>query len=111
MATVTVIPAKPMQELKGLKATAKLRVCAYARVSTDNEEQISSYQAQVEHYTSYIQNNTSWEFVEIFSDDGINYSVKIADQNSDVMLGGVAKIESMCGGVLTEKSMGWNLAV
>ncbi len=32
MATVTVIPAKPMQELKGLEATAKLRVCAYARV-------------------------------------------------------------------------------
>ena len=38
MATVTVIPAKSMQELKGLEATAKLRVCAYARVSTDNWE-------------------------------------------------------------------------
>ncbi|AFM40367.1 site-specific recombinase, DNA invertase Pin [Desulfosporosinus acidiphilus SJ4] len=72
MATVTVIPAKPMQELKGLEATAKLRVCAYARVSTDNEEQLSSYQAQVEHYTSYIQNNPAWEFVEIFSDEGIS---------------------------------------
>jgi DNA invertase Pin-like site-specific DNA recombinase len=72
MATVTVIPAKPMQELKGLEATAKLRVCAYARVSTDNEEQISSYQAQVEHYTSYIKNNPAWEFVEIFSDEGIS---------------------------------------
>ncbi|KLU65785.1 transposon Tn3 resolvase [Desulfosporosinus acididurans] len=72
MATVTVIPAKPMQELKGLEATAKLRLCAYARVSTDNEEQLSSYQAQVEHYTSYIQNNPAWEFVEIFSDEGIS---------------------------------------
>ncbi|KLU64486.1 transposon Tn3 resolvase [Desulfosporosinus acididurans] len=72
MATVTVIPAKPMQEMKGLEATAKLRVCAYARVSTDNEEQLSSYQAQVEHYTSYIQNNPVWEFVQVFSDEGIS---------------------------------------
>jgi DNA invertase Pin-like site-specific DNA recombinase len=72
MATVTVIPAKPMQELKGLEATAKLRVCAYARVSTDNEEQLSSYQAQVEHYTSYIQNNPAWEFIGVFSDEGIS---------------------------------------
>jgi DNA invertase Pin-like site-specific DNA recombinase len=72
MATVTVIPAKPMQELKGLEATAKLRVCAYARVSTDNEEQLSSYQAQVEHYTSYIQNNPAWEFCGIFADEGIS---------------------------------------
>jgi DNA invertase Pin-like site-specific DNA recombinase len=72
MATVTVIPAKPMQELKGLEATAKLRVCAYARVSTDNEEQLSSYQAQVEHYISYIQNNPAWEFCGIFADEGIS---------------------------------------
>ncbi|WP_088186063.1 recombinase family protein [Desulfosporosinus sp. FKA] len=72
MATVTVIPAKPMQELKGLEATAKLRVCAYARVSTDNEEQISSYQAQVEHYTFYIKNNSAWEFISVYSDEGIN---------------------------------------
>jgi DNA invertase Pin-like site-specific DNA recombinase len=72
MATVTVIPAKPMQQLKGLEATAKLRVCAYARVSTDNEEQLSSYQAQVEHYTSYIQNNPAWEFVSIYADEGIS---------------------------------------
>ena len=48
MANVTVIPAKPRQEMKGLEATAKLRVCAYCRVSTDNEEQLSSYEAHVE---------------------------------------------------------------
>ncbi len=72
MANVTVIPAKPMQQLKGLEATAKLRVCAYARVSTDNEEQLSSYQAQVEHYTSNIKNNPAWEFVEVYSDEGIS---------------------------------------
>ncbi len=62
MATVTVIPAKPMQELKGLEATAKLRVAAYCRVSTDNEEQLSSYEAQVSHYTDHIKRNPEWEF-------------------------------------------------
>ena len=72
MANVTVIPAKPRQELQGLEATAKMRVCAYARVSTDNEEQLSSYQAQVEHYTSYIKNNPIWEFSGIFADEGIS---------------------------------------
>ena len=72
MANVTVIPAKPRQELQGLEATAKLRVCAYVRVSTDNEEQLSSYQAQVEHYSAYIKNNPSWEFGGIFADEGIS---------------------------------------
>ena len=72
MANVTVIPAKPMQELKGFKATAKLRVCAYCRVSTDNEDQLSSYEAQVEHYTAYIKNNPAWDFAGIFADEGIS---------------------------------------
>ena len=72
MANITVIPAKPMQQLKGLEETAKPRVCAYCRVSTDNEDQLSSYQAQVEHYTSYIHNNPAWEFVKIFADEGIS---------------------------------------
>lgn len=72
MANVTVIPAKPRQELKGLEATAKLRVCAYCRVSTDNEEQLSSYEAQVTHYTDYIKLNPEWEYSEIYADEGIS---------------------------------------
>ena len=72
MANVTVIPAKPRQELQGLEATAKLRVCAYCRVSTDNEEQLSSYEAQVSHYTDYIKRNPEWEFLGIFADEGIS---------------------------------------
>ena len=66
MANVTVIPAKPRQELQGLEATAKLRVCAYCRVSTDNEEQLSSYEAQVSHYTDYIKRNQEWAFGGIY---------------------------------------------
>lgn len=57
--------------MKGFKTTAKLRVAAYCRVSTDNEDQLSSYEAQVSHYTDHIQRNPEWEFCGIFSDEGI----------------------------------------
>ena len=48
----------------------KLRVCAYARVSTDDQE--SSYEAQVEHYTNYIQKHPDMEFVGMYADEGIS---------------------------------------
>ena len=47
------------------------RVCAYARVSTDHEEQLTSYEAQVDYYTRYIQGRTDWEFAGIYTDEGI----------------------------------------
>ena len=50
----------------------KLRVAAYARVSTDTDEQEGSYEAQVNHYTMLIQNNPDWEFAGMFADDGIS---------------------------------------
>lgn len=50
----------------------KLRVAAYCRVSTDSDEQATSYEAQVEHYTEYIQKNPDWEFAGIYADDGIS---------------------------------------
>ena len=50
----------------------KLRVAAYCRVSTDSDEQATSYEAQVEHYTEYIQKNPDWEFTGIYADDGIS---------------------------------------
>lgn len=49
----------------------KLRVAAYARVSTEQDEQESSYEAQVDFYTRYIGNNPDWEFVKVFADRGI----------------------------------------
>jgi len=49
----------------------KLRVAAYCRVSTDSEEQASSYEVQIEHYTNYIKNNKEWELAGIYADDGI----------------------------------------
>src|SRR5699024_2392063 len=47
------------------------KVAAYARVSTEQDEQQSSYEAQVDFYTRYIQSNPDWEFVEVFADRGI----------------------------------------
>ena len=49
----------------------KRRVAAYARVSTDSDEQLSSYEAQVDFYTRYIQNNPEWEFVSVYTDEGV----------------------------------------
>lgn len=51
-------------------AVRKPRVAAYARVSTEQEEQQSSFEAQVAYYEQYIKNNPSWEFVEVYADDG-----------------------------------------
>lgn len=68
---VSVIPAKPMQVIKGLPAQAKKRVCAYCRVSTDTEEQLSSYEAQVTYYEDYIKKRPDWEFANVYADEGI----------------------------------------
>lgn len=50
---------------------SKRKVAAYARVSTDNEEQLSSYAAQVDYYTRYIKSKMEWDFVDIYTDEGI----------------------------------------
>lgn len=70
---VTVIPAT----LNIFTSVSKIieykrKVAAYARVSTDNEEQLSSYAAQVDYYTRYIQSKEEWEFVEVYTDEGIS---------------------------------------
>ena len=49
----------------------KLRVAAYCRVSTDSDEQATSYEAQIEHYTEYISKNPDWVLAGIFADEGI----------------------------------------
>ena len=53
-------------------AAGKRRVAGYARVSTDSDEQFTSYEAQVDYYTRYIQNNSEWEFVAVYTDEGIS---------------------------------------
>lgn len=68
---VTAIPAKTREEIKGRPLKSKLRVCAYCRVSTDTEEQLSSYEAQVTYYKDYIKKRPDWEFAGIYADEGI----------------------------------------
>ena len=73
---VTVIPAKkdrlPINLLSN-EAAKRLRVAAYARVSTNSEEQLTSYEAQVDYYTRYIQSKPDeWVFVKVYTDEGIS---------------------------------------
>lgn len=48
-----------------------MRVAAYCRVSTDSEDQLESYKAQVAYYTDAIAKNPRWRFVDIYADEGI----------------------------------------
>ncbi len=50
----------------------KRKVAGYARVSTDHEEQQTSYEAQVDYYTNYIKGREDWEFVSVYTDEGIS---------------------------------------
>lgn len=70
---VTVIPATkaPIHRLAGL-AAKKRRVAGYARVSTEKDEQYTSYEAQVDYYTQFIQSHAGWEFVKVYTDEGIS---------------------------------------
>ena len=70
---VTIIPAtiNPMTRMP-VMGVRKRRVAGYARVSTDKDEQFTSYEAQVDYYTKYIKGNPEWEFVKVYTDEGIS---------------------------------------
>lgn len=70
---VTVIPPTVGRLATTADKAVKMKsVAAYARVSTDSDEQLSSYEAQVDYYTRHIQSNKSWKFVEVYTDEGIS---------------------------------------
>lgn len=48
-----------------------LRVAAYCRVSSDSEDQLNSYAAQINHYTNLVKNTNGWELVDIYADEGL----------------------------------------
>lgn len=50
----------------------QLRVAAYCRVSTDSEEQQSSYHSQVLHYKNLVESKSEWQLVDIYADEGIS---------------------------------------
>ena len=64
-------PSMPGISAQTPSALKRRKVAAYARVSTDKEEQQNSYDAQVDYYTQFIQNNPEWEFIGVYADEGI----------------------------------------
>ena len=66
---VTVIPADPRHAQKDIRKQ-RLRVAPYCRVSTNSEEQLDSYQAQIEYYTERIAAQPEWIMVDMFADEG-----------------------------------------
>lgn len=71
MAQVEIIKANLKTDEKEIVKICTKRVCAYCRVSTDSDEQITSYNSQIEHYSTWIKSNPNWEFVGIYADEGI----------------------------------------
>lgn len=67
---ISVIPPKPEQDRSVRPQFRTLRVAAYCRVSTLQEQQETSYEAQVSYYTEKIKSNPNWKLAGIFADDG-----------------------------------------
>ena len=73
MAKVTKIPATVSRYTAApIESRVKRKVAAYARVSTDHDDQLNSYEAQCDYYTNYIKANEEWDFVGIYADEGIS---------------------------------------
>jgi DNA invertase Pin-like site-specific DNA recombinase len=71
--TITTIPAtKNVFTTAPIASLAKRRVAGYARVSTDSDEQFTSYEAQVDYYTQFIQSHADWKFIKVYTDEGIS---------------------------------------
>lgn len=71
---ITVIPAKQVRinNTKNEEVSSKVKVAAYCRVSTDQEEQLNSFENQKEYYTRYIKSKPMYEMVGIYADEGIS---------------------------------------
>lgn len=73
MATVTKIPATVSRyTATPIQTREKRKVAAYARVSTDHEDQLNSYEAQCDYYESFIRSHEEWEYAGLYSDEGIS---------------------------------------
>ena len=71
--TITVIPqTRNLFTTAPIAAAARRRVAGYARVSTDSDEQFTSYEAQIDYYTNYIKSKPEWDFVRVYTDEGIS---------------------------------------
>ncbi len=76
---LSLIPAIPKVDI--FDRERKLRVAVYARVSTDDPNQTSSYELQKNHYTDLVNQHENWNLVDIYADEGISgTSLKHRDQ-------------------------------
>ena len=67
---IDVIPAKPQEDF--YKSETQKRVAVYARVSTDDPHQTSSYELQKNHYEDMVNEKANWDLVGIYADEGIS---------------------------------------
>lgn len=74
-ASLTRFTATPITEFK------KRRVAGYARVSTDHDDQFTSYAAQIDYYTNYIRSRDDWEFVDVYTDEAVIIGLKPPSTN------------------------------
>ena len=73
MATITKIPATVSRFTAApIAVKQKRKVAAYARVSTDHEDQLNSYEAQCDYYERFIREHDEWEYAGLYSDEGIS---------------------------------------
>lgn len=73
--SITLIPARAANEVtenNGIVHIQKKKVAAYCRVSTDQDEQLNSFEAQRSYYTEHILSNPNYELAGIFADEGIS---------------------------------------
>ena len=93
---VTVIPATICQHTrKSTQSNTRRKVAGYARVSTDSEEQVTSYTAQVDYYTQYIKGNPEWDFVKVYTDEGITgVGEGTLEYKEKALVGAIEHIES-----------------
>lgn len=83
MPDIKVIKANAIPGKKNHGKNRRLRVAAYCRVSTDGEEQISSYNSQLSYYREYISKNPDWVMAGIYADKAITGTK--ADKRPDFM--------------------------
>ncbi|MBQ7146284.1 MAG: recombinase family protein [Lachnospiraceae bacterium] len=80
----TFIPAKP--KINPNEKDRFFRVCAYCRVSTDNDEQLSSYELQQAHYRQLVEDHPNWDLKHIYADEGISgTSLKNRDEFNEMI--------------------------
>ena len=88
---VRIIPATKNVNAPLKGAQKHQRVAAYCRVSTDSEEQITSYEAQKAYYTQKIEENPDWELAGIFADKGLSGTSMKKRENFNKMIAACKK--------------------